>query len=91
VSLVCPSPVADVLAALHRDGDVDLAGRRLRGEPVRSVTFDHEVRSVRWQSVAAQLAAYDAILGLELELAERDPYRDVARAWQLVARRAGRE
>lgn len=115
VSIVCPNPPADVLSALQRDGDVALATRRLHGEPVRSATFDHQLRSVPWQSVAERLGhrgfavsrrlglraavdllpdgpaktdpgAYDSILALELELAERDPYRDVARAWQLLAR-----
>jgi len=114
VSVICPNPVGDVMMAVRHDGDPALALRRLRGEPRRTVTFDHEVRPTPrvdterglvdagfavWRRVGLRAAVdllpdgpskdepagYPAILALERELAERAPYLDVARAWQLVA------
>ena len=114
-SVICPNPVSEVLRAVHRDGDPDLAFRRFHGEPVRTPTFDREVRQLHRS--AAERSAGDAgldvtrrvglrvavdllpegaakhddnnypdILRLELALAERQPYLDIARAWQLLLR-----
>jgi len=114
-SVICPNPVSDVLRAVFRDADPGLAIRRLKGEPVRTPTFDREVRQL--DRAAAERAAadaalrvvrrvglrvavdmlpespakhdeqnYPAILALEHALAEKPPYLDVARAWQLVLR-----
>lgn len=44
-SVVSPNPVAEVLSAIHRDDDVSLALRRLRGDPLRGPTFDHDLHS----------------------------------------------
>lgn len=61
-SVICPNPVSEVLRAVFRDGDVELALRRLHGEPIRTPTFDREVRQL--PRAYAELAAKTA--GLEV-------------------------
>ncbi|MDQ4037752.1 MAG: methyltransferase domain-containing protein [Actinomycetota bacterium] len=114
-SVICPNPVSEILRAVYRDGDAELALRRLYGEPVRTPTFDREVRQLHRADAERKAAAeglqvtrrvglrvavdmlqeseakhdkrnYPAILRLELALAEREPYLDIARAWQLLLR-----
>ena len=45
-SVICPNPVSEILRAIYRDGDTELALRRFHGEPVRTPTFDREVRQL---------------------------------------------
>lgn len=45
-SVIYPNPVSEILRAIYRDGDPKLALRRLRGEPIRTPTFDREVRQL---------------------------------------------
>ncbi len=45
-SVICPNPVSEVLRAVFRDGDIELAMRRLHGGPIRTPTFDREVRQL---------------------------------------------
>lgn len=82
-SVICPNPVSDVLSAVYRDGDVELALRRFHGEGVRSTTFDHEMRRLTpgFAERDAAQAGFEVIRRLGLRVAV-----DVARAWQLILR-----
>lgn len=65
ISLVCPNPAAEVLAAVVRGGDPDDALAALDAPTGRTVTFDHEVAHVGVE------AAESALVGAGCEIVHR--------------------